>query len=582
MAQVELTMPEVGESIVEGLVVEWLKQPGDTVDIDEPIMAVETDKADVEVPSTVAGVIKAILVPVDEMIQVGAVFALIETDVEAAQGAEAAPSPPAEEPAPSQEAAPIVEAPAAHAEAPAAPSEENLVEVVMPKMGESITEGTVVTWHKQPGDVIDLDETILEIGTDKVDTEVPSPVAGVLKEILVEEGVTVDVGTVVALIATEAAAVGAPTPRPATPQAVAALSGDGAHRPEVRAVAEADLSGAGTAMKPEVLVSVEVESGEIGRYGADGRFISPLVRSIAQAEGLTTRELETIPGSGRDGRLTKQDLLGYLKERSKPRMAAPPRKPAPPRPSKPVSAVADADYGARVEIIEMDRMRQLIAEHMRHSKQTSAHVTSFAEADVTHLVRLREAQKQLFMEREGVKLTYTPFFAYAAVEALREHPMLNASVEGNKIIIKKEYHVGIAVNLEKSGLIVPVIRHAGHMNIAGLAHAASDLAHRARTKQLEPDELQGGTFTVTNIGSLGSIMGTPIILQPQVAILATGAIKKRPMVIEDPELGDIIAVRHMMYLSLSYDHRIIDGAMGVSFLRKFVEVIESLDPAMEL
>ncbi len=582
MAQVELTMPEVGESIVEGLVVEWLKQPGDTVDVDEPIMAVETDKADVEVPSTVAGVIKEILVPVDEMIQVGAVFALIETDVEAAHGAEAAPSPPAEEPAPSQEAAPVVEVPAAPAAAPAAPSEETLVEVVMPKMGESITEGTVVTWHKQPGDAIDLDETLLEIGTDKVDTEVPSPAAGVLKEILVEEGVTVEVGTVVALIATEAAALGAPTPRPATPKAVAASSGDGAHRSEARAVAEPDRSGASTAMMPEAPVSVEAESGEIGRYGTDGRFISPLVRSIAQAEGLTTRELETIPGSGRDGRLTKQDLLAYLKERSKPRMAAPPRKPAPPRLPRPVPAVADADYGARVEIIEMDRMRQLIAEHMSRSKQTSAHVTSFAEADVTHLVRLREAQKQMFMEREGVKLTYTPFFAYAAVEALREHPILNASVEGNKIIIKKEYHVGIAVNLEKMGLIVPVIRHAGHMNIAGLAHAASDLAHRARTKKLEPDELQGGTFTVTNVGSLGSIMGTPIILQPQVAILATGAIKKRPVVIEDPELGDIIAVRHMMYLSLSYDHRIIDGAMGVSFLRKFVDVIESLDPAMEL
>ena len=584
MAQVELTMPEVGESIVEGLVVEWLKQPGDTVDVDEPIMAVETDKADVEVPSTVAGVIQEILVPVDEMIQVGAVFALIETDVEAAHGAEAAPSPPAEEPAPLQEAAPVAEAPAAPAEAPAAPSEETLVEVVMPKMGESITEGTVVAWHKQPGDAIDLDETLLEIGTDKVDTEVPSPAAGVLKEILVEEGVTVEVGTVVALIATAAAVVGAPTPRPAAPEAVPASSSHGARSEKAQAVAERDLSGDGTAMEPqpEALVSVEAETGEIGRYGADGRFISPLVRSIAQAEGLTMRELEKIPGSGRDGRLTKQDVLGYLKERGKPRMAAPPREPAPPRPSKPVPAVADADYGARVEIIEMDRMRQLIAEHMSRSKQTSAHVTSFAEADVTHLVRLREAQKQMFMEREGVKLTYTPFFAYAAVEALREHPILNASVEGNKIIIKKEYHVGIAVNLEKMGLIVPVIRHAGHMNIAGLAHAASDLAHRARTKQLEPDELQGGTFTVTNVGSLGSIMGTPIILQPQVAILATGAIKKRPVVIEDPELGDIIAVHHMMYLSLSYDHRIIDGAMGVSFLRKFVEVIESLDPAMEL
>ena len=582
MATVEVTMPEVGESIVEGLVVEWLKQPGDTVEVDEPIMAVETDKADVEVPSTVAGVIKEILVPVDEMIQVGAVFALIETDVEAAGDAEAAPSPPAEAPAPPPEA-PVAEAPPAPAEAPAvppepmaAPAEESLVEVVMPKMGESIIEGTVVTWHKQPGDAIDLDETLLEIGTDKVDTEVPSPAAGVLREILVEEGVTVEVGTVVALIATEVAAGESAAPPP-----VAASSGDGAP-PET--VAESDLSGDGTAMEPqpEAPLAVEADTGEIGRYGADGRFISPLVRSIAQAEGLTMRELATIPGSGRDGRLTKPDVIAYLKERSKPRGAAPPRKPAPPRPSRPAPVVAEGDYGARVEIIEMDRMRQLIAEHMSRSKQTSAHVTSFAEADVTNLVRLREAQKQMFMEREGIKLTYTPFFAYAAVEALREHPILNASVDGNKIIIKKEYHIGIAVNLEKTGLIVPVIRHAGHMNVAGLAHAASDLAQRARSKQLEPDELQGGTFTVTNVGSLGSIMGTPIILQPQVAILATGAIKKRPVVIEDPELGDIIAVRHMMYLSLSYDHRIIDGAMGVSFLRKFVEVIESLDPAMEL
>ena len=583
MATVEVTMPEVGESIVEGLVVEWLKQPGDTVEVDEPIIAVETDKADVEVPSTVAGVIKEILVPVDEMVQVGAAFAVVETDVEAAGDAEAAPSPPAEEPAP-PEAAPVAEAPAAPpvpVAAPAPPAEETLIEVVMPKMGESITEGTVVAWHKQPGDAIDLDETLLEIGTDKVDTEVPSPAAGVLREILVEEGVTVDVGTVVALIAT-AVAAGQRAAPPVVP--VAASSGDGAQPEtvEAEAVVEPDLSGDGTAMapQPEAPVSVEADTGEIERYGADGRFISPLVRSIAQAEGLTMRELETISGSGRDGRLTKQDVLAYLKDRSKPRVAAPSRKPAPPRPSRPAPVAAEP--GARVEIIEMDRMRQLIAEHMSRSKQTSAHVTSFAEADVTNLVRLREAQKQMFMEREGIKLTYTPFFAYAAVEALREHPILNASVDGNKIIIKKEYHIGIAVNLEKTGLIVPVIRHAGHMNVAGLAHAASDLAHRARTKQLEPDELQGGTFTVTNVGSLGSIMGTPIILQPQVAILATGAIKKRPVVIEDPDLGDIIAVRHMMYLSLSYDHRIIDGAMGVSFLRKFVEVIESLDPAMEL
>ncbi len=580
MATVEITMPEVGESIMEGLVVEWLKEPGDTVEVDEPIIAVETDKADVEVPSTVAGVIKEILIPVDEMIQIGTTFATVETEADAVVETAPVAAPPAEAAPPEEVPAPTpVAEPEPPAPAPAPVSTGGAeIEVVMPKMGESITEGTVIVWHKQPGDAIDLDETLLEIGTDKVDTEVPSPAAGVLKTILVEEGATVDVGTAIAIITSETAvpAQDAP-PQPAAPVVVPPPSGDGAREEAPQQPAMRTPVGDGALM-----ASASDEPGEIERYGTDGRFMSPLVRSIARAEGLSMRELQTIAGSGHDGRLTKKDIVGYLDQRSKAPVVAPVAPTAPRPAAQPAPSVITTEVGDRVEVVEMDRMRQLIAQHMRHSKSTSAHVTSFAEADVTNLVRLREANKKAFLEREGIKLTYTPFFVYAAVEALREHPILNASVDGTKILLKKDYHIGIAVAIERSGLIVPVIRHAGRQRVAGLAHAANDLAHRARTKQLQPDDLQGGTFTVTNVGSLGSIMGTPIILQPQVAILATGAIKKRPVVIEDPNLGDLIAIRHMMYLSLSYDHRIIDGAMGVSFLRKFVSVIEGLDPTAEV
>jgi 2-oxoglutarate dehydrogenase E2 component (dihydrolipoamide succinyltransferase) len=288
-------------------------------------------------------------------------------------------------------------------------------------------------------------------------------------------------------------------------------------------------------------------------------------------------ELESIRGSGRDGRVTKADILKYVAGRTEAPVAAPPRSTTQPVTSKPAQPVVAGD-GGRTEIIQMDRMRQIIADHMVRSKSTSAHVTSFAEIDVTNLVTLREANKNAFLKREGVKLTYTPFFVHAAVDALREHPLLNSSIDDKQIIVRKEYHIGIAVALAKTGLIVPVIRNAGGMNLVGLAHAVSTVADRARNKQLMPDELQGGTFTVTNVGSLGSIMGTPIINQPQVAILATGAIKKRPVVVEVPGVGDTIAIRHMMYVSLSYDHRIIDGALAASFLGYYRDVIEKLDP----
>ena len=525
--------------------------------MDETLLEIGTDKVDTEVPAPAAGVLQEIRVPEGETVDVGTIIAVLDSEVAVAVTgvvasapeapvSTAAPEPVlAPAPAPIQEAAPVLESVAGDGAS---------VDVVMPKMGESITEGTVLEWHKQPGDVVEMDETLLEIGTDKVDTEVPSPAAGVLQEILVPAGETVDVGTAIARIS---AAAGAPAPKPNVPSAPV-------HPAPAQPV-------------PQVSAPPAVAGdGAVVRQGASGGFYSPLVRSIAVKEGLSMQDLEAIAGSGREGRVTKQDVLGYLKTRS----AAPLSRSAPSIPASApvVSAPVPTFPPGHVEIIEMDRMRQIIAEHMVRSKATSPHVTSFAEADVTNLARLRDRNKAEFLKREGVKLTFTPFFVQAAVEALREHPIMNASVEDKKIIIKHDFHIGIAVAIGKSGLLAPVIRNAGHLNIAGLARASADLAERARSKQLQPDELQSGTFTVTNIGSLGSIMGTPIISQPQVGILATGAIKKRPVVVEDPNLGDIIAIRHMIYLSLSYDHRIIDGAMGSSFLKKLVDVLESYDP----
>lgn len=539
MAQVEVVMPKMGESVMEGTVLTWHKQVGDLVEADETLLEIGTDKVDSEIPSPAGGRLAAILVPEGETVEVGTPIAILETDVSAAVSAPApAPAAPAAEPAP----APVVPA------APAAPvvSGGDLVDVVMPKMGESVMEGTVLTWHKKVGDRIEADETLLEIGTDKVDSEIPSPAAGILAEIVVPEGETVEVGTLLARIASgSGATVSAPAPAAPAP---------------IPAVAPAAPAPAPVAAAP---VAVE------------GRFFSPLVREMAKVEGVSAQELSGISGSGHEGRVTKKDMTQFLQTRGS--APAVPVAPSAPSPFLQAPAPVSTD-GGRTEVVEMDRMRQIIAEHMIRSQATSAHVTSFAEVDVTHLVQLRERNKTAFERREGVKLTYTPFFIHAAIESLRAHPWLNASVEGNKIILKKDYHVGIAVALQNAGLIVPTIRNAGTMNLVGLANAVENLALRARKKELLPDDLAGGTFTVTNIGSLGALMGTPIISQPQVAILATGTIKKRPVVVEVPGVGDTIAIRHMMFISLSYDHRIIDGAMGSSFLKKFTDTIESIDP----
>ena len=542
MAKVEIPMPKMGESITEGSVIVWHKKVGDAVELDETLLEIGTDKVDTDVPSPVSGTVTEILTPEGETVPVGHVIALIQTEQDSTNGTG------------------VEELSEQEVEAIAAQTNMEMqdIPVVMPKMGESITEGTVISWHKQVGDPIELDETLLEIGTDKVDTDVPAPATGTLKEILVPEGETVDVGTTIALIGSRTTVIVTE------------------HTSEQSAVPSEEISEISD-QNSTVNIDQPVES---ARHTEDGRFLSPLVRSMAQAERISHDELTQMNGSGRGGRITKKDVVNHLKDRETVASPSPTTmiKSPPHQRSVQKTSARESD---RVEVVQMDRMRQLIAEHMTESRRTAAHVTSFAEADVTRLVQIREANKNAFFERDGIKLTYAPFLLYAAVEALRDFPILNSSVEDDKILIRKDYHIAMAVAI-KSGLIVPVIRHAGRLSITGLAHASSDLAHRARASQLLPDDLQGGTFTLTNVGSLGSMMGTPIILQPQVAILATGTIAKRPVVIEHPEHGDSIAIRHMMILSLSYDHRIIDGAMGIAFLRRYTEVIENLDPHMDL
>ena len=530
-------MPKMGESITEGSVITWHKKEGDPVELDETLLEIGTDKVDTDVPAPVTGVLSKILTPEGETVPVGHVIALIQTGKDS----------PEEQPTPEPQVS--------------SSSEFSVVDtsVVMPKMGESITEGTVITWHKQIGDVVELDETLLEIGTDKVDTDVPAPITGILKEILVPEGETVNVGTTIAVIGSEV----------------------------VSDVTESKIDSESQQAEPAVSEMVTdytpQQPTQTEKHSEDGRFLSPLVRSMVKAENISPEELTGINGSGRDGRITKKDLLNHIHMRQTVASQSS-RKDAPSK-LREISTEADTSPSVngqgRIEVVKMDRMRQLIAEHMTLSRRTAAHVTSFAEVDVSQLVQIREANKAAFLERDGINLTYAPFFVYAAVEALRDFPTLNSSVDGDKILIRKDYHIGMAVAI-KSGLIVPVIRHAGRLSITGLAHASHDLAHRARASELLPDDLQGGTFTLTNVGSLGSMMGTPIILQPQVAILATGTIIKRPVVIEHPIHGDSIGIRHMMILSLSYDHRIIDGAMGIAFLRRYTEVIENLDPNLEL
>lgn len=427
------------------------------------------------------------------------------------------------------------------------------IELVMPKMGESIMEATILKWRKKPGDRVELDEPVLDIATDKVDSEIPSPVAGTMVEILFQENDVVAINKTIAIIETEASA--------AQPAASPAVS-------------QSATSPAPAAEVPYVPTATSQQ-----QPADSGRFYSPLVRTIAKEEGIGQAELDSIPGSGQDGRVTKKDILAHLTNRqatgSAPAQVTA-SAPQSPQPQYTAPAAPAVSITGNVEIVEMDRMRKLIADHMVMSKHVSPHVTSFVEVDVTNLVNWRNRIKDQFKKQYGENITFTPIFVEAVARALRDFPMVNSSVDGTRIIVRKDLNIGMAAALPSGNLIVPVIKNADFLNLVGLAKTVNDLANRARQNQLKPDDIQGGTFTLTNVGTFGNLMGTPIINQPQVAIMATGAIRKKPAVLET-EYGDVIAIRQMMFLSLSYDHRIVDGMMGGSFLRRVADYLEQFD-----
>lgn len=564
-------MPQMGESVMEGTVIEWAKKVGDKVEVDETLLEIATDKVDTEVPSPEAGVLVEILVQEDETIEVGQPIAIIDTDADATAPSGDGESEPSEDK--EEESAEEEKETESSEEAVAQPAAENgnndqgeRIEVVMPQMGESVMEGTVIEWAKKVGDRVEVDEALLEIATDKVDTEVPSPEAGTLVEILVQADETVEVGQPIAIIATGKAASGAKT----------------AEKKTESKEEEPATSSNGAEQKP---AAVEAGGSEPQRVGSDGRFFSPLVRSIAKEEGISQEELETIEGSGKEGRVSKKDILAYVEDKKAGKVKAPSTAKSQPPPQKEGDGKISAGElnvsrpHENVEIVKMDRMRKMIADHMVRSKQTSAHVTTFSDVDVTPIVKWRNANKRKFEEQTGLKLTFTPIFIEAFIQAIREFPLINSSVDGDEIHIKKDINFGLAVALGeggKGGLIVPVIKHAQDKNLGGIAKAVHDLAMKARNKDLSPDDLVGGTITLTNYGSVGNLMGTPIINQPQVAILGTGVIEKRPVVVETDD-GDMIAIRHKMYLSMSYDHRIIDGAHGGAFMNRIKQLLEEFD-----
>lgn len=437
--------------------------------------------------------------------------------------------------------------------------------ILMPKMGESIAEATIIRWLKNEGDRVEKDEPIVEIATDKVDSEIPSTESGILVKQLYKDGDVVKVGEPVAMISSEGA-VTASAPAAAAPPVSAPVSNPVA----------------------EVQKTVDVALSAASATPAGDRFYSPLVMNIARTEGIGMDELSRIPGTGKEGRVTKSDILQYLQNRTSAPVAAPsaPVVSAPAEvvstPVKTEEKVAPAiSLNAGDEIIEMDRVRKLISENMVQTKRISPHVTSFVEVDVTNLVNWRNKVKDTFKKREGENITFTPVFVWAIAKAIKDYPMINISVDGDKIIKKKNINVGMAVAQQNGNLIVPVIKNADTMNLLGLTRVVNDLANRARINKLTFDEIQGGTYTVTNVGSFGNVMGTPLISQPQVAIMAIGAIRKKPAVIET-EYGDVIAVRHMMFLSHSYDHRVVDGALGGMFVRRVADYLEQWDPNTEI
>ena len=556
-------MPALGESVTEGTVSSWLKAVGDTVEADEPLLEVATDKVDTEVPSPASGVLLEIRVPEDETVEVGTVLAIIGDPSEAgASPAAPAEAPAAPEPAPAAEPAPAPAAPPAAA--PSTGSTEG-TEVKMPALGESVTEGTVSSWLKAVGDTVEADEPLLEVATDKVDTEVPSPASGVLLEIRVPEDETVEVGTVLAII-------GSPSAAPAAAPAPAATPETPAPAAAPAAVPAAAPSAPTPAMAAAPAPAAPVSS------GATGSYVTPIVRKLARDKGV---DLSTVTGTGVGGRIRKQDVEAAAKAVEEARAAAAAAAQAPAPAAKPASAKPEVDTTLRGSTEKMSRLRQVIAERMIDSLQTSAQLTTVVEVDVTRVAALRARAKNDFLAKNGTKLTFLPFFVQAATEALKAHPKINASIEGKNVTYHDVEHVGIAVDTPR-GLLVPVVKNAGDLNIPGLAKRINDLAARTRDNKVNPDELSGSTFTITNTGSGGALFDTPIINQPEVAILGLGAIQRQPRVIKDADGGEVIAIRSVCYLALSYDHRLVDGADAARYLMTVKKRLEEGDFGGEL
>jgi pyruvate dehydrogenase E2 component (dihydrolipoamide acetyltransferase) len=539
-----VTMPALGESVSEGTVTRWLKSEGDHVNVDEPLLEVSTDKVDTEIPSPVAGTLTKIVVQVDQTVPVGAELAII------ADGAAApAPSAPvAAAPVTPPPAAPVAAAPAPVAPVAAAPAASGAGTVItMPALGESVSEGTVTRWLKNIGDSVAVDEALLEVSTDKVDTEIPSPVAGTLLAIDVAVDTTVPVGARLGLIGTSGAA---PVAAPAAPKPAPAVA--------------APVVAAPVAVAPVVSTPAPVAAAPVTQ--PIDAYVTPLVRKLANELGVN---LANVKGTGIGGRIRREDVEALSKPAA-PSYSAPAPTAAAPSAAKPAAVAISPLRGTTVT---MSRLRKVIAARMVESLQVSAQLTTVVEVDVTKISRLRDKAKASFEAREGVKLSFLPFFAVAVCEALKQHPVLNSSVEGDQITYHGAEHLGIAVDTER-GLLVPVIANAGDLNMGGIARKISDLAARTRDNKVTPDELGGGTFTLTNTGSRGALFDTPIINQPQVAILGLGAVVKRPMVVRGEDGGETIAIRSMVYLGLSYDHRVVDGADAARFLVTLKERLE--------
>jgi pyruvate dehydrogenase E2 component (dihydrolipoamide acetyltransferase) len=547
-----VTMPALGESVSEGTVTRWLKNEGDMVAVDEPLLEVSTDKVDTEIPSPVAGVLSKIVVAVDQTVAVGAELAVINESGSAAASAPVVSEPVAQVPVAPTPAHQHQHSRTLAAPAPAAPAASGAGTVItMPALGESVSEGTVTRWLKNVGDSVAVDEALLEVSTDKVDTEIPSPVAGTLLAIDVAVDTTVAVGARLGLIGTTGS-VSAPV-TPAAPAPVA---------PVVQT--PAPVAPVAPPVAPVAPVAPVVQAPTAPVTQPADAYVTPIVRKLANDLGVN---LSTVRGSGIGGRIRKEDVMA-AKPASAPSQSAPVAASAPA--ARPAAPVASPLRGTTVT---MSRLRKVIAARMVESLQVSAQLTTVIEVDVTKIARLRDRSKATFEAREGVKLSFLPFFAVAVCEALKQHPVLNSSVEGDQIIYHGAEHLGVAVDTER-GLLVPVIHNAGDLNMGGVARKIADLAARTRDNKVTPDELGGGTFTLTNTGSRGALFDTPIINQPQVAILGLGAVVKRPMVVKGEDGGETIAIRSMVYLGLSYDHRVVDGADAARFLVTLKERLE--------